>query len=136
MKMHIATDTTLQHIQDAFNTEFPYLKLMFFTKKHEAFEGSSAADLIRENSATVGSLQKNPATGELLIEASMPTWQVERAFEEQFGLHVQVFRKSGDLWLSTSRTDDLTLAEQNTKGMDSEHVEPMRNEPIDIREQE
>jgi hypothetical protein len=136
MKMHIATNTTIQHLQDVFNAGFPYLKLMFFTKKHEAFEGSSAADLIRDNSVAVGSLQKKPSSGDLMIEASMPTWQVERTFEEQFGLHVQVFRKSGDLWLSTSRTDDLTLEIQNAKGMDSEHVEPMQDEPIDIREQE
>ncbi|MBK8556702.1 MAG: hypothetical protein IPL65_13445 [Lewinellaceae bacterium] len=56
--------------------------------------------------------------------------------EEQCGLHVQLFRKSGSLWLETSRTDQLTLAQQNAKGESSEHIRPMDEEIPDYREQE
>ena len=34
---------------------------------------------------------------------------LESMFEDEFGLHVQVFRKSGETWLQTSVTDHWTL---------------------------
>ena len=35
-----------------------------------------------------------------------------KSIEEEFGIHVQVLRKSGRVWLQTTATDDWTLAEQ------------------------
>jgi len=39
--------------------------------------------------------------------------------EDQFGLHVQIFRKSGDLWLQTSKTDEWTIEHQNARGLET-----------------
>ncbi|MDX2135302.1 MAG: hypothetical protein SFV52_10955 [Saprospiraceae bacterium] len=136
MKIELTVDKTIQDVQQAFHEVFPYLRLMFFKKKHEAYEGNAAKDMIEDTSVKLGSLEKKPHSGVLYLEANMPTWQVERLFEEEFGLHVQVFRKSKNLWLQTSRTDDLTLEMQNAKGRASEFVEPFPEDPIDIREQE
>jgi hypothetical protein len=33
-----------------------------------------------------------------------------------YGLSVQVFRKSGNVWLETSATDNWTLRQQNNEG--------------------
>jgi hypothetical protein len=42
--------------------------------------------------------------------------KVEMGFQESFGISVQVFRKSGKVWLETSATDCWTLEEQNEQG--------------------
>jgi hypothetical protein len=41
---------------------------------------------------------------------------VEQLLWDAFGLSVQVFRKSGNLWLETTVTDQWSLAYQNEQG--------------------
>lgn len=136
MKISIGPDTTLVEIQGAFQQAFPYLKIEFFTKSHRAFKGSHAKFLIQDLDQKLRDVLLAPKTGTLEITPEMPTYQAENLFEEKFGLHVQVFRKSGETWLVTSVTDKLSLAKQNAKGQASEHVHFMPEERIDYREQE
>ena len=136
MKIQVSKDKTIAQLQDAFSQTFPFLKLAFFTKPHKAYKGSPAKFLVSDRDVTLGSLEKKPHSGDLYIEPEMPTWQVERLFEEEFGLHVQVFRKSGNTWLETSVTDDLTLEEQNVKGKSSERHNFEFVDPLDYREQD
>jgi hypothetical protein len=136
MKIKVSIDQTIAQIQEEFSKEFPYLKLVFFSKPHKAYKGSHAKFLITDRDLVLGSLEKKPHSGEIYIEPEMPTWQVERLFEEEFGLHVQVFRKSGNTWLETSVTDSLTLEEQNFKGKTSERHNFEFVDPIDYREQD
>ena len=136
MKIHVSQEKSIAQIQEEFSKVYPYLKLVFFSKPHKAYKGSHAKFLITDTTQTLGSIEKKPKTGDLYIEVDMPTWQVERLFEEEFGLHVQVFRKSGNTWLETSVTDDLTLEEQNVKGKASERHHFEFVDPIDYREQD
>ena len=136
MKIRIASDVTIKSIQEEFNTTFPFLKLVFFSKAHRAFKGSPAKYMIRDVEQTIGAVTEAPTEGLLVIEPDMPTYRVESLFEE-FGLHVQVFRMSGELWLETSVTDKLTLEKQNAKGKASQHIHFEEAEPPrDYREQE
>ena len=136
MKIHVSADKTIAQIQEEFSKVYPYLKLVFFSKPHKAYKGSHAKFLITDHDRLLGSMEKKPRSGDLYIEVEMPTWQVERLFEEEFGLHVQVFRKSGNTWLETSVSDDLTLEEQNAKGQASERHNFEFVDPLDYREQE
>jgi hypothetical protein len=136
MKIQVSKDKTIAQLQDEFSQTFPFLKLTFFTKPHKAYKGTPAKFLVSDRDVTLGSLEKKPHNGDLYLEPEMPTWQVERLFEEEFGLHVQVFRKSGNTWLETSVTDDLTLEEQNVKGKSSERHNFEFVDPIDYREQD
>ena len=64
---------------------------------------------------------------------------VEKNFEEAFLLHVQVFRQSGSIWLETSVSDHLTLAEQEAKAAKSTiatEAETTNEEQNDYHEQE
>jgi hypothetical protein len=50
-----------------------------------------------------------------------------------FGLDVQVFRKSGNTWLVTTKTDDWTIAEHNKRA--KEMANPVEApEPTDYQE--
>ncbi len=136
MKIQVSTDKTIAQIQEAFSEMYPYLKLVFFTRPHEAYKGSPVKFMIDDTQVTLGSLEKKPRSHDLYIEPEMPTWQLERLFEEEFGLHVQVFRKSGNTWLETSTSDDLTLEDQNFKGKESQRHHFEQVDPLDYREQD
>lgn len=136
MQLQISADRTMGEVQADFNAVFPFLKIVFFNKEHKAYKGSQAKFLLTDKAKTMRELCEKKSDGLLFLEDNMPTWQVERLFEEEFGLHVQVFRKSGSIWLETSKTDDLTLEEQNAKGKASEWHQTPIAEPMDYREQD
>jgi hypothetical protein len=136
MVIKVNSTRTLGEVQDAFTASFPALKLVFFTKKQEAFQGTHSKFMLTDRNLTLGSVERNPRDGVLHIEADMPTWQLERLFEQEFGLHVQVFRKSGNIWLMTTVSDSLTLEEQNFKGLESLRHHADLGEISDYREQD
>lgn len=137
MKIHIHPEMTIEAVQAEFTQVFPHLKLVFFNEPHQMFQGSPASEMITDTNRTIGSIEKDPAMGTLTLEADTPTWRAERLFEDRFGLHVQIFRRSGKTWLSTSRTDLLTLEEQNEKGKacTAPLIIPEDKEENDYREQ-
>jgi len=49
----------------------------------------------------------------LTIYGQQKVSEVEQLFQDVYGLSVQVFRKSGTIWLETTATDDWTLNKQN-----------------------
>ena len=136
MKIQISPEQTIGTVQDAFHELYPFLKLVFFSKAHRAFKGSHAKYLIDDRDQTLGAIMAEPKTGFLSLEPTMPTFQAERLFEDEFGLFVQVMRKSGNTWLVTSVTDSLTLEQQNAKGRASDHVNFLPEDEYDYREQE
>jgi hypothetical protein len=46
----------------------------------------------------------------------MTVADLEFRLEKEYGLHIQVFRKSGNIWLETTATDNWTLDRQNQEG--------------------
>jgi hypothetical protein len=115
MKIQLNGDSNLKisDIQKIFEKEFPYLKIEFFNKKHRSFEGSPKSQLIDKNMLLSKLTEKS---GRIEIYEDMTVNEVEKLFEEKFGLHVQIFRKSGKTYLETSVTDSWTLKKQNEVG--------------------
>lgn len=137
MKLTIAPSKTIGQIQDQFATFFPNLKPVFFTKPHKAYKGSHAKFIVSDRDTLLSSLSPDvPESAELLLELEMPVWQLERLFENEYGLHVQLFRRSGNTWLETSVTDDLTLEQQEKKAQDSLNRNFEFVDPMDYREQD
>jgi hypothetical protein len=66
----------------------------------------------------------------------MKTFEVEKMVEETAGLHVQIFRKSGNVWLETTVSDHLTLDEQTEKAFSQEVYQQPIVDPLDYREQD
>lgn len=107
---------TLKSIKDQFNKYFPHLKIEFFSVKHlkdEASPRTAIYDdklLLSEVSATQNTMPFN-------FDGNMKTAEFEQNFSDMFGVNVQVYRKSGNIWLQTITTDAWTLAEQEEKGI-------------------
>ncbi len=116
--MIISTEDRFSDVKKRFQGMFPGLKIDFYKKKHESFEGSTSDELYKNNMkiSEVANLDK---TTDLKIDEDQTVAEVEKMFEDKMGLHVQIFRRSNDLWLQTTTTDEWTLKTQNRKGIHS-----------------
>jgi hypothetical protein len=115
MEIAINDGRKIYAIQEEFNRAFPYLKLEFFSKPHKT-NGGSAKRLMKHNSKTLNECRTLHKEGNITITPFMTVTDLERSFNSVYGLGVQVFRKSGRVWLETTVTDGWTLHEQNSQG--------------------
>lgn len=113
MRIELKNDITINDVQNHFESNFPYLKLMFFKKPHEEHEGSFKKDLLTTNSKIISVKEGN---GKITFDENISVIELEELFREHFGLNVQVFRKSGKSWIETTVTDNWSLKKQNDQG--------------------
>ena len=106
---------TISSVQRQFNKIFPYLKLEFFQQPPVAGIGNSKNKMIVFDMYLL-KLQKVNYEGTIDFNGSTTVSELENEFARQFGLFVQVFRKSGKVWLETTATDNWTLEQQNEEG--------------------
>lgn len=116
--MWIKDDMTIRDLQRAFSERFPYLRIEFYTEPHEPHQGSPATKQIPPEKK-IGEVRLIHTEGNFRIDPKMKVEELEKLFAEKYGLYVQVFRRSGNLWLQTTATDDWTLEEQNEHGRQS-----------------
>lgn len=107
----------LKDIKDDFNSKFPHLKLEFFSEEHKVGEASSKKSKF-DDSLYLKDIRTKHTEGELSLDGHQKTSTFESNFSNHFGVTVQVLRKSGNIWLQTTTTDDWTLAEQEQKGVE------------------
>ncbi len=120
MKTIIIKDSqTLESIKSDFKNHFPHLKIEFFSSKHLENEASPRTAIYDDN-LVLSDIRKNHTEGEMSIDGHLKTSTFEQNFNELFGVNVQVYRRSGNLWLQTITTDSWTLAEQERKGVQME----------------
>jgi hypothetical protein len=117
--MLISDHMILRDIQRAFNQMFPALKVEFFTGQHTAGQGSPMKTKL-DAGQTIGQVRVKHTEGDFKVSENMTVAAFEGTFFERYGLNVQVFRRSGNIWIQTTATDSWTLEEQNRKGSNSE----------------
>ena len=115
MYLHIAPNRLISDIQKEFNKVFPFLKIEFFNKQFLSRSDFSAKQLIPPN-RKIGDNQLAITDGDIEIPEEMKVNELEKLFKDQFSLAAQVFRKSGNIWLETTMTDNWTLQQQNNHG--------------------
>lgn len=136
MDLYLSPDKTIGALQTEFTEAFEGLKIVFFSKPHAEHKGSAAKFLIQDRDMLLSQLVPNLKPGTILIAPETVVWDMEKVFESEYGLHVQLFRKSGRTWLETSVTDNLTLAEQQAKAKASENIHQEFVDPLDYRDQD
>ncbi len=117
--MRITDQKKLVDIQREFKEKFPYLTIEFYSGRHKPGEGSPVGEKLN-NQQTIGTVRQIHEEGDLQIQDDMSVRELEQQFYSKYGLNAQVFRKSGNLWMQTTSTDDWTLSQQNRKGGSSE----------------
>jgi hypothetical protein len=131
MHLHIAPNRLISDIQKEFNEVFPFLKIEFF--KTRSFTRSDfMAHQIIPAQRKIGDGQLAITDGDIEVVEEMKVKELEKIFKDQFSLAMQVFRKSGNLWLETTMTDDWTLQQQNDHGREISTVKITKAEPEDF----
>jgi hypothetical protein len=117
MKMHlyIAANRLIGDVQKEFTDIFPFLKLEFFDNKSFARSDFTAQQII-SSSRLIGNGQMGIKNSNIEINGEMKVSELENIFRDKYKLAVQVFRKSCNLWLETTMTDNWTLSQQNKHG--------------------
>lgn len=134
MKILINDHRKLFAIQKEFGEMFPYLKLEFFGKPHKVGAPSSKK-IMKHPSKTIGECRVIHNKGILTITPNMTVADLEQGFSDVYGLSIQVFRKSGRVWLETTATDGWTLESQNLQGKElSEYYEKKKYEESEAAE--
>ena len=104
-------------IQELFTEMFPFLKIEFYRKGVHA--GNGTIDIKQPNIskdktlAEVSTISKN---SHLTVSPEMTVSELESFIMDNYGITVQVFRKSGNVWIKTSLTDSWALEDQNHQG--------------------
>jgi len=113
--LRIDKGSSLKNIQKQFSSYYPFLKIEFFKKipvdqplyKSESFsteELSKYLDGFYEGFVNIDVSRKRTVS------------EVERDFEKLLGISAHIFRKSGNVWVETTLTNDWPLEEQNEEG--------------------
>jgi hypothetical protein len=110
MVLTISPDRTLSETQQDFNNAWRYLRLDFYRSNVPGPARKHFNSAVKLNAA---GLKK---AGEIEINDTTMVGRLENEFLEKFGLHVQVSRQSGTIWLETTMTDSWTLKQQNDHG--------------------
>jgi len=132
--MRITGGKTIRVIQEEFNRLFPALKIEFYTTPHSHKTGTSEKYHIK-NTSRLKEISTDVATKSVTVNSSLTVTDLEQKIQDNFRVGAQVFRKSGNVWLQTTATDNLTLEEQNKKGLESSFTEPQNRSELDYREQ-
>jgi hypothetical protein len=98
-------------------------------------EGSLKKQALNNN-LTVGETPQFKKDSTIEIDKSMKVSELEKAFANAFGLNIQVFRKSNNMWLQTTITDNWSLEKQNQNGKEMNTVDTTLPEENDYHEQE
>ncbi len=115
MKLNILQSKTIQDLQGEFAAVYPYLKIEFFESAHKPEQGSMGS-VQYPRMMKLGELSPLLNEGNIDINTSVITSQLEQVFQREFGLNAQVFRNMAGTWIQTTSSDYLSLAEQNELG--------------------
>ncbi len=135
MEISFNKSTKLSQIQTDFQKRFNYLKIEFFKPKKEEKAGYTASDVLN-NWLRIEEVSSGIDSTPVLINGSMKVGEVEKIISEKLGLHVQIFRKSGKVWLITSSTDHLSLDELDKEARERDTIPRTTHEESDYHEQE
>jgi hypothetical protein len=137
MYLEINGERLISEIQHEFSAVYPFLKIEFFRNGHTRRNRSLYHKLIPHNKFLKDIWSWKKDTGRLEISDAMSVTEFEDALKDHFGLSAQVFRRSGNLWLETTMTDNWTLKQQNDHGREisipisNGHKKSSLNEELD-----
>lgn len=97
----------IKDIKKQFHYWFPNLKIEFFRTEQSGNEAQSKSEQL-SNEFMIQDLA-GVKYGDFQFESQMTVKLFEEKFRDEFGLNVQVFRKSGAVYIETTKSDSMTL---------------------------
>ena len=118
MTINIKSSTTLKEIRSSFSNYFNGLKLEFFRFPEAGYEGPHKLLQIDLNH-TVDQFNENLIDTSITLNPTDSVATFEEELSDILNVDVQVFRRSKELWIQTTTTDEWELERQNSKGLHS-----------------
>lgn len=115
MILVIKNDMQIKDLKKQFHEYYPQLKIEFFKFPHNE-EGGNAKVNMLDNEINLADII-GEKEGEIEFNGQSTVAAFEAQFASQFGLNVQVFRKSGNVYIETTRTDDWTLDQEHKEAL-------------------
>ncbi len=112
-QLQINGDSSINSIVKEFSFHYPFLKINFLKNYFKNAISSKGSLSEIELSKKIGSNREKKVIN---INKTRTVLELEKELENIFGLAVLIFRKSGNVWVETSLTEDWTLEEQNKAG--------------------
>jgi hypothetical protein len=128
MDIQITPETRISELKASFSKRFPNLKIEFFS--------GTTRKIVGDEQLEVQQLSGRKPQGSLHITGLTTVAEMEKLFIQRYGLHAEVFRQSGNVWLQTTATDSWTLDEQNHEARESLRPVSPQKEETDYHEQE
>jgi len=132
MKIAIKDTRTVSDVKHEFNKQYPYLKIEFLNLS-DLSKMKFNKPGIYSDERKLGSCRKIHNEGNVHIESNVTVAEMEQEFKNRFGLDVELFRKSGRLWIEANLTSAWTLERQNMEGkeLSTKLRLPMIDEQLD-----
>jgi hypothetical protein len=119
MELIIKGDKTIAQLQREFSEVFPFLKIEFFDVPYKADKALPRDKMIKHD-RKLSAIKRMHGEGAVQVLPGDKVGDFETRLWDTFGLSAQVFRKSGNMWIETSLTDQWTLERQNNEGLEME----------------
>jgi hypothetical protein len=116
MYLVINGERLISEIQTDFSAVYPFLKIEFFKNGKTRRDRYPANKLIPATQPIKTAWHWKKDNGLLNLSDNLTVTDLENELMDQFGLSAQVFRRSGNIWLETTITDNWTLKQQNDHG--------------------
>lgn len=108
MRLNITGSRSIEEVQAEFSKAYPFLKLEFFRLPNHK--------QMLTRSLKIKDARRSGHDGTLELSDGMKVQELESEIRLTYGLNVQVYRKAGNIWLETTRSDNWTLKQQNDHG--------------------
>lgn len=131
MRLDIKDNKSVSDIKKDFSEHFPGLKIEFVAHSHTSGVGSEKEDVIKGN-PKLWELRKFHTELTVDIDENFTVAQVEGMFRDRFGLHIQIFRKSGNVWIQTVNTDSWTLKKHVEHAAHFGEISPIGPDDLDL----
>lgn len=118
MKLSITKVSKIKDLQEKFTAVYPFLKIEFYTQPHEKNQLSVQKDKISPQKV-ISKIGRYSKADQVNIDGNRTVAEVEHEFYEKFGIAMQVSRRTRNVWIETSLTDNRTLEMQNKQGEES-----------------
>ena len=117
MNQEIRDDQSIGEVQEMFHSLFPFLKVDFFERDTHGLVKNKLNKPAINSRKLLGEFRLDKIDGgDLLIGKDISVKRFEQYIDSMYCLHAQVFRRSGNVWLETTVTNNWTLEEQNRQG--------------------
>src|SRR4249920_2074933 len=110
--MKIDSNWLISDLQEAFTKRYPYLRFELY-RDDNTKNGSRFGKLI--GSQKIQSVMKGSMKVNMEINDELCISDLKEMFKK-IGLLIQVFRRSGSVWVETTLTDAWSLQRQNEEG--------------------